>query len=252
MILSEATYFSPEANLNYMSASQFKDFMSCEAKALARIRGELRENPSPAMLVGSYVDAHVSSALDLFKAQHPDIYKRDGNLKAEYEQANYIIQRIERDEVFMAAISGQSQVIMTGEIEGVPVKAKIDSLLPDRIVDLKIMRDMEDVWDEEEHARVPFWKGWNYHIQGAIYQEIVRQNTGKILPFGLAVATKERPQPNIDLVPIFQDDLDEAFGLVSANIVYYDGLKKTYISQNGARSAHTATVPRCSPDGRKR
>ena len=45
----------------------------------------------------------------------------------------------------MAAMSGGTQAIMTGEIEGVPVKIKVDSLRPDRIVDMKIMRDMEDI-----------------------------------------------------------------------------------------------------------
>ena len=226
MILNETNYFSQEADTHYMSASQFKSFAKCENKALAKINRKWSDESSTALLVGSYVDAHFSSALDLFKAQHPDIYKRDGSLKAEYEQANNIIQRIEREPAFMRAISGQSQLIMTGEIEGIPVKIKVDSLLPERIVDLKIMRDMEDVYSEEDHCRVPFWKGWGYDVQGAIYQEIVRQNTGKVLPFRLAVATKEKPEPNIDIVPVPQEALDEAFGFVSANIVYFDGLKK--------------------------
>ena len=38
--LTESTYFSPEAQAVYMSASQFKAFRTCEAAALAEIRGE--------------------------------------------------------------------------------------------------------------------------------------------------------------------------------------------------------------------
>ena len=226
MILTEENYFSREAQMHYMGTSQFKSFMKCEAGALAELNGKWRRETSSALLVGSYVDAHFSGTLDLFKAQHPEILKRDGSLKSEYEQANYIIQRIERDEQFMAALSGGVQTIMTGEIEGVPIKIKVDSLLPNRIVDLKIMRDMADVYSKEFFEWQPFWQAWGYDIQGAIYQEIVRQNTGLLLPFGLAVATKEKPEPDIALIELLQSALDEALGLIQANIIYFDGLKK--------------------------
>lgn len=226
MILTEENYFSREAQMHYMGTSQFKSFMKCEAGALAELNGEWRRETSSALLVGSYVDAHFSGTLDLFKAQHPEILKRDGSLKSEYEQANYIIQRIERDEQFMAALSGGVQTIMTGEIEGVPIKIKVDSLLPNRIVDLKIMRDMADVYSKEFFEWQPFWQAWGYDIQGAIYQEIVRQNTDLLLPFGLAVATKEKPEPDIALIELLQSALDEALGLIQANIIYFDGLKK--------------------------
>ena len=51
-----------------------------------------------------------------------------------------IIARIERDEYFMKYMSGQKQVIMTGELFGAKWKIKIDSYIPDvAIVDLKVM-----------------------------------------------------------------------------------------------------------------
>ena len=224
MITAE-TYFSPENELKYIGSTQFKRFMECEAYALAMINGEWREEKSTALLVGSYVDAHFSGTLDLFKAQNPDIFTRNGSLKSDYEYANYIIARIERDETFMAAISGESQVIMTGEIEGVPVKIKIDSLLPDRTVDLKIMRDFNDVYDKDEGWR-GFVDAWGYDIQGAMYQEVRRQNDGVILPFGIAGATKEKPEPDIELFDVPQSKLDAALDLVKANIQHYDNLKK--------------------------
>lgn len=226
MVLTNENYFSIEAELFYMGSTQFKRFASCEAGALAIIHSEWAEEKSTALLVGSYVDAYFSGELPLFKAQNPDIFTKSGTLKSDFQQAEYIIRRIERDEAFMAAISGQSQSIMTGEIEGVPVKIKVDSLHPDRIVDMKIMRDMEDVYNREERLWEPFWRAWGYDIQGAIYREVVRQNTGMTLPFGLAVATKEKPEPDIDLIELPAAALDEALEIVRANIVYYDGLKK--------------------------
>jgi hypothetical protein len=226
MQLTESNYFSREAEQFYMGSTQYKNFVACESQALAIIRGDYVPETSTALLVGSYVDAHFSRTLDVFKAQHPEIFKRDGGLKSEYEHANNIIARIERDEQFMAAISGQSQVIMTGEVEGIPVKIKIDSLLPDRTCDLKIMKDFDSVWSAEDGQRVPWWKAWRYDIQGALYQFVRAQNEGgEIKPFGIAGATKEK-EPDIGLFDVGQATMDAALEEIRANIVYFDGLKK--------------------------
>lgn len=139
--ITQTDYFSPENNLKYMGVSQFKSFEKCEAAALAELHGEYAPEKTTALLVGSYVDAHFEGTLDIFKAKNPEIFKRDGTLKAEYNQADYIINRIERDSFFMKAMDGEKQKIMVGEIEGVPVKIKIHSYREHKtIVDLKIGR----------------------------------------------------------------------------------------------------------------
>lgn len=193
MILTAENYFSPEAQLEYMGSTQFKAFLACPAAAMAEVRGEYRQEESTALLVGSFVDAYFEGTLDLFRGKHPELFKRDGSLKSDFVQAEQIIQRIERDEMFMRYMSGQKQVIMTGEIVGIPFKVKIDSYHPGKaIVDLKVMRDLEDQWSPEEGRRVPYWQFWGYGYQGAIYREIVRQNTGDTLPFFIAAATKQK------------------------------------------------------------
>ena len=58
---------------------------------------------------------------------------------------------------------------------------------------------------------------WGYDIQGAIYQEIVRQNTGKKLPFYIAGATKES-EPDIRIIHITDNYLAEALNLVEMNM----------------------------------
>ncbi len=74
------------------------------------------------------------------------IFKKDGGLKADYVKANEIIARIERDKYFMRYMSGQKQVIMTGELFGAKWKIKIDSYIPDAaIVDLKVMASITDL-----------------------------------------------------------------------------------------------------------
>ena len=65
--LTNQNYFSVESNQQFMSASQFKDFMKCEVEALAKINGETQEEPSKAMLVGSYVDAYLSGEMEIFE-----------------------------------------------------------------------------------------------------------------------------------------------------------------------------------------
>lgn len=238
--LTLETYFSPEAEWYYIGSTQYKRFKACEARAMAVLRGEWQEETSTALLVGSYVDAYFSGTLPLFKAQHPEIFTRQGALKSEYQHAEYIIARIERDPVFIEALSGESQRIMTGEIEGVPVKIKVDSLLPDRIVDLKIMHDLADRYNAEDFTWEPFWKAWGYDIQGAIYREIVRQNTGRTIPFGLAVATKEKPEPDILLGEIPQAALDTALEEVLSDIAYFDAIKKGF-----AEPARCEKCPYC-------
>lgn len=221
MKLTNENYFSREAQTEYMGASQFKAFRKCEAAALAELEGRYVRPVSTALLVGSYVDAYFEGSLDCFEQDHPEIFKRDGSLKSDYVQAEQIIKRLEQDKLFMMLMSGRKQVIFAGEIAGVPYKIKIDSLLdgatcseivrrfPDTtnvfgfcdgaIVDLKIMRDMQDQWSAEDGCKVPFAKVWGYDIQGAIYQAV----HGGMLPFILAVGTKE---PATDLGALYIPD----------------------------------------------
>lgn len=227
MKLTQRNYFSRRAQLEYMGVSQFKSFEVCPHRALAEIKGKYKREETTSLLVGSFVDAYFSGELDIFKAAHPDIFKRDGTLKADYIQAEQIIERIKRDRKMMHYLSGLHQVIMTGVIQGVPVKIKIDSLLPDCIVDQKIVKDFESIYDPEK-GRVPWFEFWEYDLQGAVYQEVVRQNTGLILPFVIAGATKEKVT-DLDLININQNSLDFAFDRFKRDVETYDAMKRGII-----------------------
>lgn len=224
MKLTQENYFSPEANREYMSVSQFKAFAKCPHSALAEINGLYVKKKTTDLLVGSYVDSYFEGTLEAFRQENPEIFKRDGSLKSEYVQAEAIIERIQRDKYFMQHMSGEKQVIMTGEICGVTVKIKVDSLLPDRIVDLKIVKDFEPIY-VPEYGLLPWFMAWEYDLQGAVYQEIVRQNTGKRLPFLLAPATKEKVT-DIDVININQSTLDIAMERFENSVELYDAYKK--------------------------
>lgn len=217
MILTNENYFSTEANMEYMSVSQFKKFESCEAAALAEAKGEYKREETTSLLVGKYVDAHFEGTLDVFKAQHPDIFTKSGTLKSDYRRAEEIISRIESDPAFMDMLSGEKQVIKTGVIEGIPVKIKMDAYFPgEKIVDLKIMKDFSPIWKDGQ--KMPWFAAWGYDLQGAIYQEI----EGNKLPFYLAAASKE-PVTDIQGLHIPQEYLDE-------RMEYFRGMLPRYVA----------------------
>ena len=187
-VVTPENYYSPEMNMAYMGSTQFKAFEKCEAAALAELRGEYTPPTSQAFLIGGYIDAWFSGELPLYQAQHPEIFKRDGTLKAEYVKAAEIVARLQADELYSLLMSGKKQVIRTGFIAGVPFKVKIDSLLDANtcnvianrwphtaaalgfcdgaIVDQKIMRDTAEVWSEEDHCRLPFVEAYAVMLDG--------------------------------------------------------------------------------------
>lgn len=246
MTLPEVTqenYYSPEMATVYMGSTQFKDFQKCEAAALARLKGEWAEPKTKAMLVGGYIDAYFSGEMERFRAENPEIFKRDGTLKAEFVSADEVILRMVRDRLYMLLMSGRKQVIRTGFIAGVPFKIKIDSLIdgdtcqkivkefPESaealgmcdgaIVDQKAMGSFESVWSAEEYQRVPFIEYWGYDTQGAIYQEI----EGNMLPFIIAAGTKEN-SPDLGAFYIDDNDLAAKLAEVEDAAPRYQAIKE--------------------------
>ena len=191
MNLTNENYYSNIANQSYMSVSQFKQFRKCEAAAMAQLRGTWEQPKTTALLVGSYVDSWFEGTLGDFYKQNPQICKKDGSLKADYVQAAEIIDRVQQDELFMEYMGGEKQVICTGELFGCKWKIKIDSLLPDKIVDLKVMRSMERIMGKS------FVEHWGYDLQMAIYSAI----HGEGLDTYLAVTTKQTP-PDLAIIHI--------------------------------------------------
>ena len=87
MKLTNDNYFSIEAQREYMSVSQFKGFMKCEAAELAEINGEWVKPKTTSLLVGSYVDSYFEGTLESFKKYNPEIFTKSGAIKSEYKKA---------------------------------------------------------------------------------------------------------------------------------------------------------------------
>ncbi len=207
--LTKETYITDHS---FMSFTTFSKFLSCEAAAAVHYRPE----PTKAMLVSSYVDAYFSGELEEFKQKNPDIFTKTGTLKADFLQAEEIIKRIESDPVMMYYMSGDKQVIMTGTIFGRKFKIKMDSYKEDEfIVDLKVMKDFQPIWTG--HGKENFVEAYLYHVELAIFQEVVFQRTGKRLPCYICGITKETPS-DVGIFQIPQAQLDVAMKLVENNI----------------------------------
>ena len=201
--IASEDYHSPESNLKYLSNSQYKDFMTCEAMAIAKMVGEWNPPPTIEMMVGSYVHAwnEGEEALKQFKASTPEMFNKNGTMKAQFLFADQMIETLENDELCMAYLEGQKEVIMTAEMFGCEWKIKIDTYRPDAIVDLKTTRSIWDMqWSSHYNTKVSFIETYNYFQQFAIYLEVERITTGWdnwLTPYIVAVSKESPPDKAI-------------------------------------------------------
>lgn len=205
IIITQDNYFSKEVANKYLDVSTFKDFVGtparegCEARAVARLKGEFDEEKSQALLMGSLVDEMLlgtNESLEKFKSENPQLFSSRGPtkglLKAEYQRANQMVERAKQDKKFMTYLDGEHQKIMTGTIFGVDWRIKIDNYKENKgIVDLKTVSSIQQMYYHKDFGKCNFIQYFDYILQLAIYQEVVFQNTGKRLNCYIAAVSKE-------------------------------------------------------------
>jgi len=224
--VTSENYHSVEANKAYWSASLFKAFERCEACGLAMVNGEYEREETTSLLVGSYIDSFYSGEMDTFKSDHPEIFNsRTGELKADYKKANDLIDIINGQQLMTDYLTGETQKIMTAELFGVPWKIKLDVHGGDRLVDLKVVKDFESIY-QEGYGRRSWVEFWGYDIQGALYQRVEQISSGRSepLPFYLVAITKEKT-PDFAVMQLPQHILDTALKVVEAKIERFDLIK---------------------------
>lgn len=235
-------YYGTEANYEYMSASQLKAFLgtpgisACEERALADLNGQYVRADNKALTLGSYVDVMLTGTeaeQHEFREAHPEMISSrgptKGQLKAEYRTANDMVARAFADAdnggIFMKALTGEQQKVVTGEIHGHKFKARLDVLGDGFITDLKTVESVNRRYYNDGYWDFISW--WGYDMQGAIYQELVYQNTGNRWPFYIAALSKQTPC-DIDLIQVPQDRLDEAMARLTV-----DALNRVEALKNG-------------------
>lgn len=224
-------YYGNEANWKYWSVSQYKDFMSCEAAALAKLKDDWQPIRDPkALLVGNYVHSHFESpqAHQSFLDAHSDkLYKKDGNLYKDFEVADQMITRVEEDKFFKFLWQGEKETVVTGELYGVEWKGKIDLLNIEKgyFVDLKTTRDINlKVWDTYRRQYVSFVEGYGYDIQLGVYERLLEQEYGKSFEGYIYAVSKQTPS-NIQAIKVPEVDKEIMLNQVEEKIKQLNDIK---------------------------
>ncbi len=225
MELDENNYYSVESNWKFFSTSQWKEFASCEARAMAKLRGEYIEQQTKALLVGSFFDSLFEGTADRFMQEHREIFTKNQTVRhtllADFRRAQATYEGLQSDERFVDYfMGGEKQKILTFEMFGAKWKMKMDSFCEGYcICDLKYMRNFYGI------------PKFRYDIQGAVYQAGVKANGYGELPFYLAVVTKEK-QYDHDIFQILQPELGNALAEVEMNMPRFIAVK------NGEEEPH--------------
>ena len=214
MQLTSENYHSLEADAEFMSVHQFQSWLTCPAREAARQRGDYEPPSKRAFILGSYVDAALtepSEVFEAFKDEHADdLFKKNGTPYAEIAQADAMIATLRKQPEATYLLghrgNGETQVIVTGEIDGVAWKGKIDVLLADDalFVDLKTAAsfyrwiEVVDPAKGLRNQKVAWYEVYNYWRQISVYAELLRQSRGVDATGVILGVTKEDP-PDADV-----------------------------------------------------
>lgn len=233
MLLDKNSYFSIEADKEYMSVSQYKNFKTCEAKALHDLEIP-DETYKESFLQGSLFEALVAGDPILFKAQHyEDIIAKTGptkgQIKKEFQKVVNAAEKFNSQKFFKDIINKcEKQVILTGVVNDVPVKCCLD--LFDRetfsIYDIKCMKDFNEQWSKEDKKYIPWYYAWGYVLQLAVYRLIVKQNFNTEPKEVALLAASKEEIPDIQALKFDESLLGLELAEFKNNIKHYDNLKK--------------------------
>lgn len=219
--LNRDTYHTPAASRAWVGIHQFQDWIECPARTAAELSPGLSIEMEAAFreykwekacfLVGQYIHTAMGEpeALPAFVEYHrADIYQKNGKPYAEFAHADKLVSRAHREPDVQALLAvGKPEIIMVGQIAGLPWKIAVDWLAPGLFADWKSASSFDDGWAEIDgrNVKVPWY--YDYWPQMATYREIIRQNTGESLPAYIVGLRKPTPSypPAVQAV-CFDDD----------------------------------------------
>ena len=195
-MINKDNYYTPEADLKTFSVTQYKLFKSCEAKALAKVRGEYKQLDSEAFLLGKYIHSWSEGTLEAFKEENPELYSSrgatKGQLKSSFQVANNMIKALEDDRACMNFLQGEKEIIIQGELFGVKWRGMVDILNINKgfFGDLKTTQGIH----KKYAGGLNFIEQYGYIEQMAVYRELIKQQFGvDLIPYIIAVTKEEIP-----------------------------------------------------------
>lgn len=208
MILTESNYFSREADMKYLSVSQYKTFVNeCEAKGLALAKKEYGNYDKMVFLLGNYFHAWAEGKLEEFieKNSSKIMMKSKKDKLAQFREVDEIIKRLENNPTQYKRIldiirnkNNKKEQIFTGKLFENEWKIKIDVYNPINgyFCDFKLVKSINDkFYNIFKNKYENFILHYGYDIQMYIYSQIekIANNREKILTPIIACITKENP-----------------------------------------------------------
>ena len=213
--LTNANYYSAEANRAYMSVSAYKCWLECPSRWMAQYgTGEFSPVPTDALALGSLFHTLVlePELEQQTLEEHAEyLHTKSGKLTAGTEGIYAMSSFIQKIPEIMQHLEGEHEVIVTGKIGGTNWKGKLDNINHEGIPgicggkpffsDLKSAASLtKETWVSRLGTHGNFIHTYNYGLQLAIYQELLRQKYGKdYVPVivGCTKPTKTQPTPDV-------------------------------------------------------
>lgn len=229
-ILTDENYYSREADIHYMSCSQYQGFLKCEAAQIAKLCGEFVPEKEPdALFQGQYFHAALEGD-EAFRAfcEAPEHFGKIFKVKttkargeeitgkyAPFEKLDEMLAIARREWEFLLELEGENEKFLTGEIFGMPWRMKMDKYIPgDRwIIDYKTSANLyETFYNPQTKRREDIFEHYGYLMRAAVYCEIERQyaKAENYAPFIIAAITKQDP-PNFDVFLL--ENINDRFAL---------------------------------------
>lgn len=220
MELTRDNYYTLEADLEYMSCSQYQGWCECEAKQLAKLEGRWVDEPKEAFLVGNYFHTHFEGpeAHEQFCQENFDKIFKTKTTKAlgtvitgkyaPFEQADKMIEVAERDPLIKSLVDmpGENEKIMSGVLFGVPWRIRVDKYVPDGrlVIDYKTVANINELkWSDALHEKVTFIDAYGYMMRAAVYSEIEKQYAGAASdPHFIIIAISKQDYPDKDVLEL--------------------------------------------------
>lgn len=221
--LTDENYYSREADIYYMSCSQFQSFQKCEAATIARLRGIWEPSgSSDALFQGQYFHSYFESpeAFSVFCQENfGEIFKTKTTKSrgeeiigkyAPFERLDEMIKVVEQDPFMAKVLSwpGENEKPMVGEIGGILWRMKMDKYAAGRrIIDYKTSANLRELYyNPETRERQSFVEEYGYMLRAAVYGEIERQNAGeRSFPTFLILAVSKQEPPDREALCLNDD-----------------------------------------------